>query len=170
MAPARGAFVSVDHFWKRVPAEQLTGCDPEELTELVPYWFDDEFREQRDAGLVVGAEDTGALVAALLRLGGADDGGLWPVTSGPADWDDHWMVGTIDADEVGVIAAALAGAPLRQWAASRRDDLAAAARSLGYRPFDDEWAAQVVQDTEDLTALFVAAAADGEAVVTKIVA
>jgi hypothetical protein len=47
----------------------------------------------------------------------------------------------------------------------------AAARALGYhRPFDDEWAAQVAQDAEDLTALFAAAAGDGEAVVTKIVA
>ena len=163
--------MSVDQFWKRMPVEELAGCGPEELSELVPYWFDDEFREQRDKGLVVGAVDTGALVAVLLRLGGADEGALWPVTSGPADWDDHWMVGTIDADEVGRIAAALAGAPLRQWAGSHRDDLAAAARSLGYhRPFDDGWAAQVVQDADDLTALFVAAAADGEAVVTKIVA
>jgi hypothetical protein len=50
--------------------------------------------------------NTGSLVAALLHLGAADDVALWPVTSGPADWDDHWMVGTINADEVGVIAAA----------------------------------------------------------------
>lgn len=163
--------MSVDHYWTRMPAAKLAGCDPEELTELVPYWVDDEFGEQRDAGLVVCAVNTGSLVAALLYLGGADDGALWPVTSGPADWDDHWMVGTIDADEVGVIAAALAGVSLREWASSCRDDLAAVARSLGFgRPFDDEWAAQVVQDAEDLTALFVAAAADGEAVVAKVVA
>ncbi len=163
--------MSVDHYWKRMPAAKLAGCDPEHLTELVPCWVDDEFGKQRDAGLVVCAVNTGSLVAALLYLGGGDDGALWPVTSGPVDWDDRWMVGIIDASEVGVTAAALAGVPLRQWASSCRDDLAAVARSLGFgRPFDDEWAAQVVQDAEDLTALFVAAAADGEAVVTKIVA
>jgi hypothetical protein len=153
-----------------MPVKELAGCDPQELHALVPGWFDEEFREQRDEGLVVGTAD-GELVTALLCLVGADEGAVWPATSGPADWDDHWLVGTIDADEVRLIAAELAGTPLRQWAESHRDGLAAAARSLGYHlPSDDEWMKHVVQDAEYLTALFVAAAADGQAVVAKVVA
>ncbi|WP_165439958.1 hypothetical protein [Micromonospora kangleipakensis] len=50
-------------------------------------------------------------------------------------------------------------------------ETAAARPWLGYRrPFDDDWAEQVVNDVRELTGLFRAAAAAREAVILKIVA
>ena len=59
--------MGVDSFWKRVPEEAIIGCGPEELRALVPHWFDDRFKIERDQGVLVGGEDTGALINAIHR-------------------------------------------------------------------------------------------------------
>lgn len=166
--------MSVEYFWKRVPVTALTGAAPKEIADLVPYWFDDDYDTQRDAGLVVGAEDTGALICALLGLGSSgtswDQAARWLVSE-PVDWDDDWMTGTIDADAVHLVAGFLAEAPVETWAREHHTALVAYAAELGYqRPFDEEWAEQVVAEVHELRALFGAAATAGEAVVLKIVA
>jgi hypothetical protein len=61
--------MGVDYFWKRVPGETIGGTTPKDLADLVPYWFDDNFARQQEARLLVGAEDTGALITALLCMG-----------------------------------------------------------------------------------------------------
>jgi hypothetical protein len=166
--------MGVDYFWKRVPVETVGGTTPKELAELVPYWFDEDFTGQRDARLVVGAEDTGALVEALIGMGAA--GTTWEPAarafcSPLADWDDYRMVGTVDTETVSLVADLLATAPVDTWAAQHRADLAEYVRELGYhRPFDDEWAEQVVVDIRELAELFRAAATAREAIILKIVA
>lgn len=166
--------MGVDYFWKRVPVETVAGSTPKDLAGLVPYWFDDDFTCQQEAQLLVGADDTGALIEALLGLGAA--GTPWEpaakaFASSPADWDDHRMVGTHDVETVVLVAEFLTAAPADTWAAQHRNDLTEYARELGYhRPFDDDWAEQVVSDVRELAALFKAAADAREAVILKIVA
>lgn len=72
---------------------------------------------------------------------------------------------------VGLTTDLLAAAPVDRWAAHHRTDLAEYARELGYhRPFDDDWAEQVVRDIRELAGLFRAAVAAREAVILKVVA
>jgi len=88
------------------------------------------------------------------------------------DWDDDEdgiedeLVGVLDPEQVQTAAAFLARARPAAWVREFRDELAEAARDLGYRrPFDDAWTRTLVQDTEQLTALFARAAAAGEAII-----
>jgi hypothetical protein len=164
--------MGVDSFWKRVPSEAINGCEPKALSSLVPYWFDDRFKIEQDNGILVGAEDTGALIDALLRFGATGEAGAAAVaifTHLPPDWNDHWMVGTLSPDAVGQISEFLADAPLNEWAEGHRAAMAAEAQALGYhRPFDDDWADQVLSDAREVVELFRAAAASKEAVIVKI--
>lgn len=166
--------MGVDYFWKRVPGETIGGATPKDLADLVPYWFDDNFARQHEARLLVGAEDTGALIEALLGLGatGTDwEAAARAFSGSPANWDDSWMVGTLNTDMVGLVAEFLTAVPVDTWAARHRTDLADYAAKLGYhRPFDDDWAKQVVSDTRELTGLFQAAATARETIILKIVA
>lgn len=166
--------MGVDYFWKRVPGETIGGATPKDLADLVPYWFDDNFARQHEARLLVGAEDTGALIEALLGLGAT--GTAWEAAArafsgSPANWDDSWMVGTLNTDMVGLVAEFLTAVPVDTWAARHRTDLADYAAKLGYhRPFDDDWAKQVLSDIRELTGLFQAAATARETIILKIVA
>lgn len=164
--------MSIDVFWKRVPADALRDAGPKTLSDLVPYWFDAEFDAQLGQGLLVGTEDTGSLIAALLRCGAADDASTAAAdlfARSPADWDDEWMVGTFTPGAVRTIAGFLDGAPLEAWARRWRDSLAAEAKRLGYRrPFNDDWSAQVLRDARDVAALFQAAAAEAQPIIVKV--
>lgn len=166
--------MSVDSFWKRVPTGVIVGRNPRELSGLVPYWYDDEFKVERDNGTVVGAEDTGALIDVLLTAGARTDSEKAAATAFgrvPSDWDDDYLVGTLGTDVVQQVSSFLSDAPLERWVAEHRSALADGARSLGYlRPFDDAWARQVLADAQELVALFRAAALSDEAIIVKIVA
>jgi hypothetical protein len=166
--------MSVDSFWKRVPAEVVAGSSPGELSDLVPYWFDDQFKVQQGSGRLVGAEDTGALIDVLLRTGArsaSEKAAARAFAQAPADWDDDHLVGTLGADMVRQVSSFLSDAPLERWVVEHRPALAESARSLGYRrPFDDAWAGQVLADAQQLATLFHAAAGAGEAIIVKIVA
>ena len=164
--------MGVAHFWKRVSGRALAGRRPKEVSDLVPYWFDPGFPAERDAGLLVGVQNTGDLIGTLLAFGAVGTGheaAAGVVTGLPGDWDEEWMVGTISVADVRQVAAFVLDAPFHQWAVRHHAALAAEAESLGFhRPFDDSWAAEVVSGAERLGALFVAAAAHDEAVVAKI--
>jgi Domain of unknown function (DUF1877) len=88
--------------------------------------------------------------------------------AGPTDWDDDSAVGTFAPDRVRQIAQLLAAAPLEQWVQQHHSSLAHAAHRMGYRrPFDDEWAAELLDDARELAAMFQAAAAHDEAIIVK---
>ena len=166
--------MSVDSFWKRVPAGVVAGRSPEELSDLVPYWFDGKFKVERGNRAIVGAEDTGALIDALLMAGARSDSekaAARAFARAPSDWDDDYLVGTLATGIVQQVSSFLSDAPLEHWVAEHHSTLAAAARSMGYRrPFDDAWARKLLADVQELAALFHAAARDGEAIVVKVVA
>ncbi len=110
--------MGVDYFWKRVRDETIGDAAPEGLAGLVPYWFDDDFASQHEAGLIVGAEDTGALIEALVGMGAADT--RWEPAARafcgePADWDDYRMVGTFDTETVGLVAELLVFCLINSW-------------------------------------------------------
>jgi hypothetical protein len=164
--------VSVDSFWKRAPRNAVAGSAPKSLSELVPYWFDDRFATERSAGVLVGAEDTGALIGALLRLRATDEAGRAAAEAfarRPDDWDDEWMVGTIPAGAVAEVAEFLARTPFDSLDPHEVTSLAERAAKLGYtRPFAGAWAEQVLTDAREVAALFRAAATAGEPVIVKI--
>jgi hypothetical protein len=166
--------MSVDSFWKRVPAGVVAGCGPSELSDLVPYWYDDGFKVEQDNGTVVGAEDTGALIDVLLMAGARSDpekSAAMAFGRTPSDWDDDYLVGTLGTDVVQQVSSFLANAPLERWVVEHRTALANGARSLGYRrPFDDAWAQQLLADAQELAALFRAAALADESIIVKMVA
>jgi hypothetical protein len=166
--------VSADTFWRRVDPGAVHGLDPAELRKLVPYWFDDRFQQERSARIVVGAEDTGALISELLRLGagdGPDAEAAWLAIDGAAGFGDDDMVGILAPEQVAKAAEFLSRAQPAAWMQQFGPELAAAAREMGYhRPFDEEWAQTVVADTEELMELFRLAAASGEAVIVSMVA
>jgi hypothetical protein len=164
--------MGVDIFWRRIPEQAVRGLPPKELSDLVPYWFDEEFATLRDAGLLVAGEDTCGLVGALFLHGtaGGRHAGLarW-LAAGPPQWDDDHAVGALSPDFVRKAADFLATAPIDDWVVEHREALAADARSMGYQsPFDDEWCERVRRDAHALAALFRAAAERGEAVIEKI--
>jgi hypothetical protein len=164
--------MGVDSFWKRVPEEAITGFGPEELRALVPHWFDDRFKIEQDQGILVGGEDTGALINALVRLGVTTEFAATAAavfTGAPPDWDDDWMVGRLPPDAVRQVAEFFAGAPLDRWAEENFAGLAAEAQRLGYhRPFDRSWASRVLSDAHGVAVLFRTAAANNEAVIVKV--
>lgn len=69
--------MGVDYFWKRAPAETISGMTPKDLAGLVPYWFDDELEGLLGMG-ATGTSWEPAARAFCSRL---------------PDWNDHWMVG-----------------------------------------------------------------------------
>jgi hypothetical protein len=164
--------VGVDTFWKRVPDTALDGIGPGALCALVPRWFDARFDAEQSHGLLVGVYDSGSLITALLRRGVADDASAAAVDLFghlPANWDDEWMVGSLPPTDVRQISEFLASAPLDFWAQQGRAEWAAEAQRLGYRrPIDDQRAAQVLDDAQDVAMLFNAAAADGQAIIMVI--
>jgi hypothetical protein len=166
--------VGVDNFWKRVSADAIVGREAKELSELMPYWSDDQYKADRAAGTIVGAEDTGALIDVLLASAATTDAERAAAAAfrqQPADWDDDYMVGSIDVETVRQVAALLADAPLAQWVSAHHDALARGAEDLGYRrPFDAIWAQRLLEDATELAALFHAASTNNQAVVIAIIA
>jgi hypothetical protein len=165
--------VSVDTFWRRTDPNAVQGLDPPKLRTLVPHWFDDRFRDEAKARITVGAEDTGALIGELLRLGAdnAHDAETAWLAVSPEGLDEDYMVGVLTPDEVARVAEFLSHAHPAAWMQQFRPKLAVAAREMGYqRPFDDEWAQTVVTDLEELAEMFRFAAAAAEAVIVTMVA
>lgn len=166
--------MTVDVFWKRVPSGVVQGSGPAQLSDLVPHWFDDVFKVEQSSGMLVGTEDTGALISQLLRFGAGDGPGAAVVelfALEPSDWDDYLMVGSLSFNVTRQIAEFLSDAPLERWVQQHHAALAAEAQSMGYRrPFDEDWATQVLSDARELVALFRAAADNDEAIVVKVIA
>ncbi|MEV5764980.1 DUF1877 family protein [Micromonospora sp. NPDC052213] len=166
--------MSVDMFWRRVDPGVVQGLEPAELRTLVPYWYDDRFQQETTARITVGAEDTGALIGELLRLGagdGPDAYGAWLAVDGADGLGGDHMVGVLTPEEVAKATEFLSRAEPAALMQQLRPKLAVAAREMGYkRAFDDEWAQTVVADTQDLTELFRLAGAAGEAVIVAMVA
>ena len=142
------------------------------VSDLVPYWFDPGFPAERNGGLLLGVQNTGDLIGTLLAFGAVGTGheaAARLVTGLPGDWDEEWTVGTISVGEVRQVAGFLVDAPFDRWADRHHAALAAEAEALGFHhPFDDSWVGEVVSGAERLGALFVAAAAHDQAVITKI--
>jgi hypothetical protein len=164
--------VAVDFFWRRAKAADVRDLGAQELGELMPYWFDDRFKQEREAGVTLGVEDTGDLMHVLFMLGAGDgpdaEAAAVPVGSAPGLEDD--MIGVLAPDQVQAAAAFLSRAPIGDWVMQYRDDLASQVRQWGFnRPFD-EWANTLVDDARALTGLFQRAAAAQEAVIVAVVA
>jgi hypothetical protein len=164
--------VAVDFFWRRVPAAQVRDLDARGLGLLMPYWFDERFKQEREAGVVLGVEDTGELMHVLFMLGAGDgpDAGAAaiPVEGAPGLDDD--MIGVLAPEQVQA-AAFLSRAPIGEWVKQYRGDLASQLRQSGFhRPFDDEWANTLIEDAQALTGLLQRAAAAQEAVIVAVVA
>jgi hypothetical protein len=165
--------VGVDGFWRRVELAAVVGLDLSELRKLVPYWFDDDYRQLAEAQIVVGAENTGALISELLRLGagnGPDAEAAWLAVDGADGLDDiTYAVGVLTPEKVAKVAEFLARVDPAAWMQQFRPQLADYCRELGHvAPFDDQWAEVVVTDTKELTQLFRLAAAAGEVVVVGV--
>jgi hypothetical protein len=166
--------MSVDTFWKRVPADVIAGCSPKELSDLVPYYCDDEYTVERNNGTLVAAGDNGALIDVLFWAGASTASQKALVNAyaqAPADWDEDYMVGTLTPDTVAQMSAFLTDAPLAHWVQEHRAALIAEARRLGYRgPFDDAWAGHLLASAQELAALFRAATLANETIIVTIVA
>jgi Domain of unknown function (DUF1877) len=165
--------VAVDFFWRRVRAAEVRDLDAQGLRVLMPYWFDERFKQEREAGVMLGVEDTGELMHVLFTLGAGDgpdaEAAAIPVGSAPGLDDD--MIGVLAPEKVQAAATFLATAPIGEWVKQYRDDLAIQVRQWGFRrPFDDEWANTLIEDAQALTGLFQRAAAAQESVIVAVVA
>jgi hypothetical protein len=165
--------MTVDTFWKRIPAESIRDRAPSALRALVPHFLEEGFEAEQDRGTLVGVEDTAALIGALLRLGagdGPDAAAARRFGDLPPDWDDYWMIGTLDADMVRQIAGLFANATLDTWALRHGAALTAEATELGYYDAQSERLLDtLLGDAREVAALFIAAAADQEAVIFRAV-
>lgn len=165
--------VAVDFFWRRAKAAEVRDLDARGLGALMPYWFDERFKQERDAGVTLGVEDTGDLMHALFMLGAGDgpdaEAAAIPVGGAPGLEDD--MIGVLAPEQVQAAANFLSRAPIGEWVGQHREDLASQVRQWGLgRPFDEDWANIVIEDAQALTALFERAAAAQEAVIVAVVA
>jgi hypothetical protein len=148
-------------------AADIAGLTAEERDALMS----DEDLRLREAGLLVAAGYDGAVVGALLGLGDGESRGADAFVDIPADWDDDHLVGTVGADAVREIAAAMRAADWRAWLTAHFDALMAGAEPAGYEDAvvgaapDGPWADHLLRSADELTRFFVAAAAAGESVV-----
>ena len=164
--------MGVDHYWRRTPAEGISGYSPEQLWNLVPSEGSDLFRSEQRQGVVVCAEDTGDLMKALIRFG-VTDASQAPAAALfrrlPRDWEEAWLVGTMPPDDVRQVSAFFAEAPLGRWVEEHRAALDAEIVELGWGGWGAEaWMPQLRRDAQAVAELFHAAAAGGEAVIVKI--
>ncbi|MEV7384002.1 DUF1877 family protein [Streptomyces lydicus] len=169
--------MSVDFFWRRVAGTSLDELSPKELGTLVPHWFDSEFKQLYEAGLVMAVERNGCLMHFALTAGGATSA---DVAELPVFGGEQRAWGK-EVPEYGVVEMELwvlrpdevrdASVFLRQVAV---DDLvkdldaavAREVRSLGFAtPWSQEWAADLVADLKELKDFFAAAAAAGDALI-----
>jgi hypothetical protein len=163
--------VSIGFAWRRVAGADIDGLTAEQLSALVPHGPDAEFFRLREAGLIVGTEQDGVVIGALLGLGDGGSRGAEAFVDMPADWDDDHLVGSIGADAVREIAAAMRAADWRAWLTGQFDALLAGAPEAGYEDAMDgaaptgPWADHVLLGAGELTRLFGAAAEAGDSVV-----
>jgi hypothetical protein len=159
--------VSIGFAWRRMAAADIAGLTAEERDALMSRGTDDGLRE---AGRVVGTGYDGAVIGALLGLGGGESRGAEAFVDMPADWDDDYLVGTVGADAVREIAAAMRAADWRAWLTAHFDALVAGAEPAGYEKAvvdaapDGPWADHLLRCADELTRFFGAAAAAGESV------
>ncbi|GAA2486195.1 hypothetical protein GCM10010434_031820 [Winogradskya humida] len=134
---------------------------------LVPHFLEEADQER---GVLVGVEDTDALIGALLRLGSGDSPGARLFSDLPPDWDDYWMIGVFDAGAVRQIAGVFSHATLDAWVSQYSAALADAATGLGYSGGQRDWLLEtLLSDAREVAALFIAAAAEHEAVIFRVV-
>jgi hypothetical protein len=163
--------VSIGFAWRRVAGAEIDGRSAKELSALVPHGPDAEYFRLQEAGLIVGTEYDGVMIGALLGLGDGESAGAEAFVDMPGDWDDDYQVGTMSAQAVREIAAAMSAAPWQAWLIEHFDGLVAGAEQAGYEDAvvgatpDGQWADHLLLCARELTALFGAAAAAGESVV-----
>ncbi|WP_055587189.1 hypothetical protein [Peterkaempfera griseoplana] len=169
--------MSVDFFWRRVAGTSLDELSPEELSALVPHWFDPEIGPLREAGMVMAVERNGSLMHFALTAGGAVSGGVaqLPVFGGERRADgredpEYGFVGAellvLRPDEVQAASAFLNGVAVDDLVRELGAALAGQVRALGFStPWSQRWAAGLAADMRDLKDFFAAAAAAGDAVI-----
>ncbi|MEV0897069.1 hypothetical protein [Actinoplanes sp. NPDC049802] len=156
----------VDVFWRRVSDDGFVAPGSmAEVRALAPHFTENGYREAVEAGLLVGTEDFGEMVPALVQLAAPDHpaaGLLWPST-----WDEELMTSMVGADDVREISDLLVDSPFEEWAERFRVALAAEF----YLPeLSDDVVEMVARDAREVTELFAAAAADGDAIFVRVVA
>jgi hypothetical protein len=165
--------VTVEAFWRRIGHDSIRDRSLSELRALVPHFLEKGFEEEQIRGTLVGVEDTDALIGALLKMG-ARQGPAAPAarrfSDGPSDWNEDWMIGTFDLDAVQQIADLFAGADLDAWTSQYGDELAGEARSLGYSGDQlESILSTFLSDAREVGSLFIAAAANREYVIFRVV-
>nr|WP_296068771.1 hypothetical protein [uncultured Actinoplanes sp.] len=169
--------MGIDLGWRRIAPQAAAGRTPEDLAELVPSPFDDQYARMVEDRRVVWTDDQGVLVGVLLSLcteGTPYEAGAQAFAQQPPDFDDEEMTGTLDPGTVREIAAAMAVAEWRTWLRAQFDLVMTFAADAGMDPVaegaapEGPWADHFVRFAEELTDLFGRASADGEAVVVMI--
>ncbi|GLW34236.1 hypothetical protein [Actinoplanes regularis] len=165
--------MTVDTFWRRTSEDSIRDRSPSELRALVPHFLEEGYEAEQERGTLVGVEDTGSLIGALLRLGAGDGPGAAAArrfSDLPPGWDDYWMIGILDADTVRQIADLFAHATLDTWASQHGAALANEAAEMGYSGEQHESVlGTLLSDAREVGALFTAAAADQEVVIFRVV-
>ncbi|WP_433610221.1 hypothetical protein ACQP2P_40560 [Dactylosporangium sp. CA-139114] len=166
--------MGADFFWRRVMPDIVQGLDAASLQALVPWWLDERFQREVEAGLTVGVENIAELIGELLRLGagtGPDAAAARLAVAG-ADGlrDSYHMVGVLPPEQVATVAEFLSRAQPAVWVKQFQEEMSTAADDVGLSGhIDGDWA-QLVQDTEELARVFGLAAEAGEAIVVRVVA
>lgn len=156
----------VDVFWRRVSGDGFVAPGSmAEVRALAPHFAEDGYSEAVEAGLLVGSEDFGEMIPALVQIAAPDHPAarlVWP-----SRWDEDLMTSIIGADDVREISGLLVDSPLEEWAERFRGALAA---EFHQPELHDDVVEGVGRDVQEVADLFAAAAAAGDAIFLRVVA
>jgi Domain of unknown function (DUF1877) len=163
--------MSVDFFWRRIEPSLIRNASPGALFKLIPHHLEEQFRTDLKAGVIVVVEFNGDLIYELLTSGAADsdDAATSELVLPHTEVMMDHMIDVLNPDQVRAVARFLADAPVDAWMQQHQGYLAQRAREMRFhQPFDAAWAQTVLDDIAELTTLFRAAAAEGEAIIVKV--
>lgn len=165
--------MSVDFFWRRIPATVAESASADELAALFPGWFSEAFDPLFKAGLIMGVERHGYLMDVVLTAAGpADDaarhlpvfGGTLRTGTVADDADEGVEILTLTPAETADAARFLRAFSIQTAVRSLEDTLVREADGVGLR-WDDDLPDDLVRDLRELRDFFDGAAQDGDAVV-----
>ncbi|WP_371515697.1 hypothetical protein [Kitasatospora sp. NBC_01300] len=164
--------MSVDHFWRRLPGQEVDTCSPTELGELVPDRQDVRYDQLASAGLLLGVRSTARLMELALTENGLhpDPAARLPVYGGERREPDAAQTDPLVLSPAQVAAAFtfLRDSALGELVRQQDTVLARTVARLGYpTPWSETWASRVVADLRELRDFFADAAAAGDAVVVR---